>query len=121
MKTIQQLREAIENEPAHSAWDKGVKLYALDLIEEMPDDQEFYGSPMDRKDLLNGADDWQQYSEGGCSLIYDGDIAERLCNPTEYKRTREGQNPPNARETWGDVQTRALFQAQHLICRLAKS
>ena len=86
MKTIKQLREAIEATPARSAWDKAVKLYALELIEELPDDQEFYGSPADKKELLNGADDWQQYSEGGCSLIYDGDIAERLCSPSEYRR-----------------------------------
>ena len=121
MKTIKQLREAIEATPARSAWAKGVKLYALELIEEMPDDQEFYGSPADKKELLNGADDWQQYSEGGCALIYDGDIAERLCNPTEYKRTKEGQNPPNARENWIDTQARALHQAAALILRLAKS
>jgi hypothetical protein len=121
MKTILQLREAIENEPARSAWSKGVKLYALDLIEEMEDTREFYGSPADKKDLLNGADSWQQYSEGGCCFIYDQDIAERLCNPSEYKRTREGERQPNAYEQWLDVQARALFQAQRLICRLAKS
>ena len=121
MKTIEQLRTAIETAPARSAWDKGVKLYALELIEEMPADQEFYGSPADKKMLLNGADDWQQYSEGGCALIYDGDIAERLCNPSEYKRTKEGQNPPNARESWLDAQARALYQAANLILRLAKS
>ena len=120
MKTISQLREAIKNRTARSAWRKGVQLYALDLIEELPDNQEFYGSPADKKELLNGADDWQQYSEGGCSLIYDGDIAERLCNPSEYKRTKEGQNPPNARESWLDAQARALYQAGRLICRLAK-
>ena len=120
MKTIEQLREAIKNSPARSAWSKGIKLYALELIEEMPADQEFYGSPADKKELLNGADDWQQYSEGGCSLIYDGDIAERLCNPSEYKRTREGERQPNARESWLDAQARALYQAHRLICRLAK-
>ena len=120
MKTINQLREAIKNSPARSAWDKGVKLYAAELIEEMPADQEFYGSPADKKELLNGADNWQQYSEGGCALIYDGDIAERLCNPSEYKRTKGGERQPNARESWLDVQARALYQAARLICRLAK-
>ena len=120
MKTISQLREAIKNSPARSAWSKGVKLYALELIEQLPDNQEFHGSPADEKDLLNGADNWQQYSEGGCSFIYDQDIAERLCNPTEYKRTKEGQNPPNARASWIDVQARALYQAAALILRLAK-
>ena len=120
MKTISQLKEAIKNSPARSAWDKGIKLYALDLIEDLPDEQEFYGSQADRKTLLNGADDWQQYSEGGGALIYDGDIAARLCNPSEYKRTKEGQNPPNARESWLDAQARALYQAAALIVRLAK-
>ena len=120
MKTISQLREAIKNSPARSAWDKGIKLYAAELIEEMEDTREFYGSPADKKELLNGADNWQQYSEGGCSFIYDGDIAERLCNPSEYKRTREGERQPNAREQWLDVQARALYQAAILILRLAK-
>jgi hypothetical protein len=120
MKTINQLREAIKNSPARSAWNKGVKLYALELIEEMPDTREFYASPADKKELLNGADNWQQYSEGGNALIYDGDIAERLCNPSEYKRTKEGERQPNARESWIDVQARALYQAYRLICRLAK-
>lgn len=27
---------------------------------------------------MNGAKSWAQYSYGGCSLVYDGDIAERL-------------------------------------------
>jgi hypothetical protein len=120
MKTVSQLREAIKNSPARSAWSKGVKLYALELIEEMPDTWEFYGSPADLKDLLNGADNWQQFSEGGCSLIYDQDIAFRLCSPSEYKRTKGGERRPNARESWLDVQARALGQAAALIVRLAK-
>ena len=64
--------------------------YALELLEDFPEDQEFYASPADKKALLNGADDWSQYSWGGCSLIYDGDIAERLCTPSELKKTRHG-------------------------------
>ena len=34
-----------------------------------------------RKKLLNGAMDWLEYSEAGCALVYDEDIAERLCTP----------------------------------------
>ena len=120
MKTIQQLRDAIEKAPARSAWRKGVNLYALELIEDMEATREFYGSPADKKDLLNGADDWKEYSEGGCALIYNEDIAERLCNPAELKRTKHGLNRPNGLESWMDVQARALFQASNLICRLAK-
>jgi hypothetical protein len=120
MKTINELRAAIENEKARSAWDKAVKAYALELIEDMDGNQEFYGSPADKKELLNGADSWHQYSWGGCSLIYDGDIAQRVCSPSELKKTKNGENRPNAREEWLDVQARALSQAERLIVRLAK-
>ena len=116
MKTVSQLREAIKNSPARSAWSRGVKEYALELIEELPDD-----SQVDWKTLLNGADDWQQYSWAACSFIYDQDIAERLCSPSEYRRSRGGERRPNARETWLDVQARALYQAAVLIFSLAKS
>jgi hypothetical protein len=120
MKTIKELRQAIENEKAGSAWRRGIKAYALELIEDMEPTREFYGSPADKKDLLNGADSWAQYSEGGCALIYNYDIAERLCSPSELKKTKEGANNPNNNETWIDVQTRALVQAYRMIERLSK-
>jgi len=120
MKTIKELRQAIENEKTRSAWDKGKKAYALELLEEFPEDQEFYASPADKKALLNGAADWSQYSWGGSSLIYNSDIAERLCNPSELKKTRNGERRPNSREEWLDVQARALYQAANMICRLAR-
>lgn len=120
MKTVKELRIAIENEKARSAWSKGVKVYALELIEEWEEGREVHGSPMDKKDLLNGADSWKRFSFGGYSLIYDGDIAERLCTPSELKVTRNGERNPNGQESWLDVQTRALFQACNMIMRLAK-
>jgi hypothetical protein len=120
MKTINELREAIENKKARSYWDEGVKSYALELIEEMDGDKEFYGSPADKKELLNGAQDWHQYSWGGCSSIYNFDIAVRVCTPTELKKTKDGERRPNRNEEWLDVQARALFQAANLICRLSK-
>jgi hypothetical protein len=70
------------------------------------------------KAMLNGADSWSQYSYGGCSLVYDGDIAERLCAPSEFKKKRGGELPPNAREQWLDVQARALNQACNRVTRL---
>ena len=102
-----------------SAWERGVKAYALDFLEEMEfnaahgylDEDVFSNQTMLRDALLNGASDWSQYSWGGCSLIYDGDIAERLCNPTELKRTKHGERKPNFSEEWLDVQARALGQA----------
>jgi hypothetical protein len=121
---VSELLERIEKEHARSAWAKGVKAYAYDLIESLVEyqgkDYDYVGSPADKKELLNGADSWQQYSEGGCSLIYDADIAERLCSPSELKKTRDGQNPPNNRENWIDCQTRALIQAERLINRICK-
>ena len=70
---------------------------------------------MVKKALLNGADSWDQYSWGGCALIYNWEIAERLCNPSELKKTRGGERRPNSREEWLDVQARALYQASRMI------
>lgn len=94
-----------------SAWNKAVTLYAYELVEaleveEIPEDFAEFKALM-----LSGADDWNQYSWGGCSLIYDYDIAERVCTPSELKKTKGGECRPNSREEWLDVQARALAQA----------
>ena len=99
-----------------SAWNKGVTVYALELVEELRDRAAYEGrNPENGKEcrdwMLNGASDWSEYSWGGSSLIYDGDIAERLCNPSELKKTRYGERRPNSREEWLDTQARALHQA----------
>ena len=123
MKNLKELLKAIENDKAVSAWNKGVRKYAYELIEELDNNNNLYqfaGSPADIKELLNGAEDWQEYSEGGCSLIYNQEIAERLCTPSELKATKNGQKDPNKRENWIDCQTRALYQAERLIKRLCK-
>lgn len=117
---VNELKTIVRDEAPRSAWNKAVKWYALELLEDLDNDSEFFGSPADKKTLLNGASDWNEYSQGGCSLIYDGDIAERTCSPSEYKKSNEGSRNPNARETWLDVQARALFQASRMICRLAQ-
>jgi hypothetical protein len=102
---------------ARSAWKMGVKDYALEMVESA----EIELTPENAKaTLLNGAKDWSQYSHGGCSAIYDADIAERLCTPSELKKKKGGDLQPNTRETWLDVQARALFQAFNLINRLLK-
>lgn len=99
-----------------SAWTKGVKIYAEELQEDFTNN---YGSefPVTKERLLNGASSWEEYSYGGCSLIYDADIAERLCSPSELKKTRNGERNPNSRETWLDVQARALFQAARIVLK----
>jgi len=122
MKTIKELNELITNRKIKSAWARATKKYALELLESIDENEdfEFYGSPADRKMLLNGADNWHQYSEGGSSLIYDFDIAERVCTPSELKKTKGGLNNPNSKETWLEVQARCLYQASILIIALAK-
>lgn len=106
-----------------SAWDKGVEKYALELLDDIIEgidggyyDADDLNSPaLVEKMALNGASDWNEYSWGGSSLIYDGDIAERLCTPSELKRTRNGERRPNGREDWLDTQARALYQASRRL------
>lgn len=123
---ISELSARIENVKSRSAWEKGVKSYAEELIYKMEKIANYKGTPNiisveSRADfeqiLLNGADNWSAYSYGGCSLIWNEDIAKTLCTPSELKRTKNGRNDPNSRETWCDVQARALSQAFSLICR----
>lgn len=113
MKTNTEMTAIVAAMPARSAWSKGVKAYALEMIEGA--EGELSAVADLKKEVLNGARTWKEYSEGGCSLIYDADIAERLCSPSEYAKTREGERAPNSRETWLDCQARALGQAASLI------
>ena len=106
-----------------SAWDKGVTVYAFSLVEDLEEMIQYYNripsnSSELKKWLLNGADNWQQYSWGGSSLIYNCDIAERLCTPSELKKTRNGERRPNCREEWLDVQARALYQACNRVAKI---
>ena len=117
---INQVIANVKREKVRSAWSKGVKVYALSLLEELKDNyngRDIVNYNLLEKALLNGASSWQQYSDGGCALIYDHDIAKTLCNPTEFKRCKGGELPPNSRENWLDVQARALFQAYRMIRR----
>lgn len=121
--TIDQIKKEVEARTERSAWSKGVTAYALELVEGLEEAIDGgYFDPSDleapkllERALLNGAQDWNQYSYGGSALIYDSDIAERLCCPSELKKTRDGERRPNAREEWLDVQARALHQAAKRI------
>ena len=89
--------QTLEQRKDRSAWDKGVTVYALEMVEQLAEAAE--GGYIDaddllaprvlRKALLNGADDWSAYSWGGCSLIYNGDIAARLCCPQRGAQTQQ--------------------------------
>lgn len=122
MKEMQKIRERLEATKPRSAWDKGVKEIAenlLDKYEEIVRDRE--GSdpvpPLTEKAVLNGACGWEQYCYGGCAMICDREIAKTLCTPSELRRTDFGRKAPNSYETWMDVQVRAHVQAWVLIKR----
>ena len=116
MKNYEEIKKNLEARKDRSAWDKGVTVYALELLDEVAEQIDYTKKePETRAELkmlaLNGAADWSQYSLGGSSLIYDCDIAERLCTPSELKKTKGGERRPNSREEWLDTQARALYQA----------
>ena len=118
MPTRSALTSALANiKPGRSAWSRAVHTYAVELVESLDSDADLSNETLLRKALLNGADDWQQYSEGGCALVYDADIAERLCSPSELKRYKGGERQPHASETWLECQARALAQAVALVRR----
>ena len=102
-----------------SKWNKAVTDFAYDLLMDIDEairdgyfDAENLKTPkLLTQAMLNGAQDWRQYAWGGCGLVYDGDIAEALCTPSELKRTRNGERRPNSCEKWLDVYARAMWQA----------
>lgn len=107
-----------------SAWKNGVKNYALWLIDKLPDDYcMIFGTQAEleehleifKKLLLNGAKNWRCYSYSGRVFICSNDIALALCTFSKYRKTKGGEKRPNRRETWLEVQARALFQAELLI------
>lgn len=111
--------DLINNKKTSSAWGRGVKKYAIDLIDDLASRDNILNKlsaneKIYSNDFLNGAEDWTEYSYGGSALIYDCEIAERLCNPSELKKTKGGERNPNSRETWLDIQARALYQAANM-------
>lgn len=112
------LREKLDLCKPRSYWGKGIKAYAEELLEKLED----CGLDVTEENMLNGALNWLQYSEGGLALIHDCHIAERLCSPSELKRVwrKDGLHRPNKQETWLECQARALFQASALLIRLSK-
>ena len=130
---IQAIRAELEARKDRSAWNKGVTIYALEILDTIEERSNYEGrEPENSAELrdyaLNGAQDWKHPGDlykawsvaswGGSYLIYNGDIAERTCTPSELKRTKGGERRPNASEKWLDVQARALFQAFNRIKKI---
>lgn len=114
-------RDRLEAIKTRSCWDRGVKGFALDLLESYENICKYCednGQPvpaLNEETLLNGAADWSAYCYGGLALIYDEDIARALCTPSELKRTDNGNKAPNTQEGWQDIQARAYKQAYRLL------
>lgn len=121
----------IENRAGYaSAWGRGVKAYAIDLLDDLKQEADYEGETLKldgatyaqfEEKALNGAKNWGAYSWGGSALIYDGDIAERLSTKSELKKTNNGEKQPNSREQWLDVQARALYQASRLLYKAMRN
>ena len=115
-KSFEDIRTAATKKN-RSAWDRGVNEYASELLDQIEEGldrgwieaEDLCNRNMIEEALLDGASDWNQYSWGGCSFIWDQDVAKRLCTPSELKRTHNGYGRPNGSEEWLDVQARALF------------
>lgn len=81
---VARIREEIENTRFRSAWDNGVKLYALDILgdySKMLDYAKETGGYTPRfieTTLLLGAENWMAYSEGGCSLVCSADSIQGI-------------------------------------------
>lgn len=114
---INRTAQELENLKTRSAWANGVKCYAFDLLNQFEEfcSYDENAPEFSEATLLNGADNWLHYAEGGCGLCYNFAIAERLCNPSELKRTQGGAKNPNSRETWLQVEARALCQAWQML------
>ena len=113
--TRDELLQALDELPrGRSAWSRGVRQYAREMVEDLDHDTVLTRDTA-RRAVLNGATDARTYSYHGFALIYDSDIAERVCTPSELRRKKGGALPPNRSESWLDVQTRAISQALGVI------
>lgn len=127
MATLRQIKSELLTVKGRSAWRRGVIEYAWELFDNIEQRENYLGLnsesdyPATALDsiMLNGATNYKEYSWGGCSLIYNEDIAKQLCTPSELKRTDNGRRNPSSTEQWLDVQARALWQAAHLIKGIA--
>lgn len=119
-----------------SAWDKGVRDYAIWYILQpislgVETTPTTWTIPQIRELILNGAKDyeqpnseyraWYRYSEGGCALICDIDIAKQLCTPSTFERAKKAIENGTSDGNWIEIQARALYQAALLIYETFKN
>ena len=123
---IQAIREAIESRKERSAWGKGVKAYALEMLERFEEWREWNEEngesvpELDERTALNGASDWIAWAYGGCGLVYNAYISERLCTPSELRKLDGGARVPAGAATWCDIEARAAWQAWRMIAEAVR-
>lgn len=124
VQNIQAVANEVMNNKTRSAWSKGVQAYALDILanfEEWRKWNEENGESvpeLDERTALNGASDWSAWAYGGCGLVYDCAIAERLCTPSEILRLQYktgAMKQPAPCTNWLDIEARAARQAWQMI------
>ena len=85
-----------EHEKTKGTYKKAIILYALELVDNINDNhtttqeqkdniEKVWGYTL-RELALSGAENFEQYSWGGCSLCYNYDILNRLFCPSIVKR-----------------------------------
>lgn len=117
---VADFKKEIREHPARSAWDKGRRQYALEIFCDVVEnrnltDADELGADITEAEQLCGARDWREYSYGGCSLIYDSDICDRLCTEKGAERLKHGERKPVTYDNWLDAQASALKQAARLV------
>nr|DAH29560.1 MAG TPA: hypothetical protein [Caudoviricetes sp.] len=119
-KTYGQIHTILIKEKPRSAWARGVNNIAMDIandivVEADGNDAPHFYSVDDFSKHFYGVS-LREAVDGGSFLIYDTDIAENFCTPSELKRTKNGEYNPNRSETWLDVMYRGAYQAiRHII------
>lgn len=123
---IQAVANEVNNTKTRSAWSKGVKAYALDILASFEESRQWCEAngesvpELDEITALNGANNWVIWAYGGCGLVYDAYIAERLCTPSELKKLHGGARVPAGAATWCDVEARAARQAWRMIAEAVR-
>lgn len=123
---VKDLQKRIEEKgkKARSKWAKSVCEDASSLLEDVLEWMEvddLKEVEINEKLLLNNAKSWEDYSNGGNAYAYDTDIAEHYLTKSELKRVGYDEKNgsvnerPSERETWLELQARALRQAWWLI------
>lgn len=122
-KLTASILDELTTRKCRGTWDNAVNDYAVELAESLDNwDKQPESVAELREMMLNGADDWKAYSWGGSSLVYNWDIAERLCSPSELRRLtrKDGTLNDSPRGVHLlDIQARALFQAANRVANIA--